>query len=238
MRRRHWALPVITAGLLLALARPLAAESPPESSAPASPPESSASEASEGPEAAGAAESVESEGDVLEEPGRDKGEREARRRRWRMDAEEVDAARRIVGVLYPELAERLEALYAKDPEEARETLERRFPRVRFLVRLEKHDPEMYLLRMNDIRLERQIDHQFEQLGEAREAEDEAAYTQARAALETLVTEHFDVRHQIREREIIDLERRLAELKKRWDEQSEDRAALIQQRLDELAGEAP
>ncbi|MEM1447195.1 MAG: hypothetical protein AAGF84_14135 [Planctomycetota bacterium] len=177
------------------------------------------------------------DGPMLIEDGdrdRDRG-REDRRGGWRMSDEDLDAAYNIVVRLYPDLAERLDALRDEDPRRFKQTLERRFPRVRFLVQLQQRDPEMFDLRMADISLDQQTDALAKQLRDARAADDEDRYDELRDQIEAKVTQHFDVRQQIRAREIEMLKARLEELEQDLDDRDDDRKDLIELRVNELAG---
>ncbi|MEO1237836.1 MAG: hypothetical protein AAFX76_13700, partial [Planctomycetota bacterium] len=135
----------------------------------------------------------------FEEPRSDP-DREHRRGRALTD-EQVDAALEIVGRLYPELSERLETLREEDPRKLRQTLQRRFPRVRFLVNLQDRDPAMFELRISDLTLERQTRELAERLRAARDGDDRDAVRTLRDEIEAKVAEHFDVRQSIRQREI-------------------------------------
>ncbi|MEM9882763.1 MAG: hypothetical protein AAF800_07590 [Planctomycetota bacterium] len=160
-------------------------------------------------------------------------DRGPRDRRW-TDAE-AEAAREVIGVLYPELAERLNKLRDEDPRAYRDALERRFPRVRFLVRLRERDPEMYALRVEDITRARQV----EALGKAyRAAEADGDDMKSRAIkddLEDAAAAHFDVRQTIRRIEIDRLRARLEAMEQQLEEQDDDRDDLIERRVDELTG---
>lgn len=158
-----------------------------------------------------------------------------RRRRSRMSDEQIESARQIVQRLYPEMTEQLEQLHAEDPAELRRTIERRFPRVRYLVKLQEKDPEMFELRMADITLGRQIETLAEQVRQAHLDDDKDAYKARREQLEDKVADHFDARQAIRELEIQMLERRVEELKDRLDEHDDDRDDLIERRVEELTG---
>lgn len=165
-----------------------------------------------------------------ESSGDDRG-----RRGPRMTDAEIDAAYQIVVRLYPELADRLAELRRDDAREWRQTLERRFPRVHYLVNLQQRDPEMFELRLADIQLDRLTRALAEQLREARDHDDKDGYKQLRDQLETKVAEHFDVRQKIRGREIEALRQKLEELEERLDDRDDDRKDLIELRVEELAG---
>ncbi|MEO0514322.1 MAG: hypothetical protein AAF086_03395 [Planctomycetota bacterium] len=165
----------------------------------------------------------------------DQGQDDGKPRGFRFNEQDLDAAQSIVLRVYPELTERLAKLRAEDPRQFKQTLERRFPRVRFLVELQKRDPAMFELRMADIRLDRQTDLLAKQLREARDADDKDRYEDLRDAIEAKVTEHFDIRQSIRAMEIENLKLKLEELEERLDDRDDDRKDLIEQRVDELAG---
>lgn len=163
---------------------------------------------------------------------------DAEPRGWRghrMNDDEIEAAYDIVVQLYPEVADRLEAQRDENPRELRNTLERKFPRVRFLVMLREHDPPMYELRMADIKLDRQTDALAAELREAREADDNGREDELMDRIELTVAEHFDVRQKIRTLEIEKLRQKLEELEQRLDDRDDDRKDLIEQRVQELVG---
>jgi hypothetical protein len=162
-------------------------------------------------------------------------DRPGRHGRLPLTAGEIDQARRIVARLYPDLSPRLDELAEDDPARLRKTLERRFPRVRFLVNLQRQDPAMFELRMADIDLGRATQALALQMRDAREREDKSTHRDLHDRLEDLVAEHFDVRQQIRQREIDLLKQKLESLEERLDDRDDDRRDLIEQRVEELAG---
>ncbi|MEM9418945.1 MAG: hypothetical protein AAGA25_07855 [Planctomycetota bacterium] len=170
------------------------------------------------------------EGDREGREGRDRD-----RRGPRMSDEDLEAAYEIVVRLYPKMAEKLEAQREEDPEKFKKTLERSFPRMRFLVQLQKRDPEMFELRIQDISLDQQAKQLVKQLREARKADDKGRYKELYEQLETKVAEQFDVRQQIRAMEIEALKQKLEELEQSLDDRDDDRKDLIEQRINELAG---
>ncbi len=152
-----------------------------------------------------------------------------------MSAQELESAQWIVARLYPELGERLQQLHQQDPERYRRTVEHRLPRVRYLVDLRWRDEKMFELRMADVELGRYSVQLADQLRAAEAAGDLSAVHRLRTELERKVTQHFDVRHEIREREIQTLKHRLEVMEDRLDDRDDDRDDLIEQRLNELAG---
>jgi len=153
----------------------------------------------------------------------------------RMSEDEVESALDVVVALYPELADRLNQLKEDDPERLRQTLERRFPRVRFLLVLKQRDPAMYELRLDDIALERQTKALGKKIRQARADDDKDAYKKYREQLEELAAKHFDIRQAIRESEIEMLKGKIEDLEKRLDDRADDRKDLIEQRVEQVAG---
>lgn len=175
-------------------------------------------------------------GDELREP-REDADDDRKPHRWGpMSDEDVSSALEVVNELYPDLSERMLALQKEDPEKLRSTLEKRFPRVRFMVMLKGKDPEMYGLRVADIQLNREIDRLEQRLKQARDEDDRKAYKDFRKELEDVLAKHFDVRQDIRQREVAYLKDRVEKLEEELDQRDDDRKDLIEQRLKELAGE--
>lgn len=176
-------------------------------------------------------------GDELREP-RESSDGDRKSHRWGpMSDEDVSSALEVVHELYPDLSERMLALQQEDPEKLRSTLEKRFPRVRFMVMLKNKDPEMYELRVSDIQLSRATDRLKERIKLAREEDDRKGYKDFRKELEEVLTQHFDVRQSIRQREVAYLKERVEKLEEDLDQRDDDRKDLIEKQLNELAGES-
>ena len=152
-----------------------------------------------------------------------------------MADQEVQAAREIVAQLYPELTERMDTIYEKDPEELRRILQRRFPRIRFLVHLKDKNPALYELRIQDIRLGRESSALAKQVKQAHLDDDKARYKTLYKELEDKLTQHFDVKQRLRQQEIEALRQRVEQLEDQLEQQDDDRKDIIEQRLGELVG---
>ncbi|MEL7089328.1 MAG: hypothetical protein AAGL98_12960, partial [Planctomycetota bacterium] len=122
-------------------------------------------------------------------------------RRPPMTDPEIQAARQIIARLYPELALRMDTLHAENPQKLRRTIERRFPRVRFLVKLQKRQPALFALRMDDIRLGRETFALAKQVQQAHLNDDKEAYKDLYATLEEKLAAHFDVKQRVRQAEL-------------------------------------
>lgn len=172
-------------------------------------------------------------GDFL--PPDDAKAKERDRRREPMGDQEIEAARQIIAQLYPELSERLEQLYAEDPEKFRKTIERRFSRVRFLVKLQERDPALFALRMDDIRLGRETMALVKQVKQAYRDDDKAAYRKLYESLEEKLEAHFDVKQKLRQAELEALRQRVENLEEDLEDLEDERDDLIEQRMGELVG---
>lgn len=149
--------------------------------------------------------------------------------------EQAEAALEVIELIYPESAEQMRANWKEDPDQVKRMLDRRFPRVRYMLSLKERNPEMYELRIADITLTRQSEQLVRQMREAKKADDEKAFDDHRDALEDVIEEHFDVRQEIREIELEWLRERLERMEEEVDDRARDKRDLIEQRLLELAG---
>lgn len=157
--------------------------------------------------------------------------------RGRLTDEQAEAALEVLGELYPDTGERMWRNWEENPNEVRRMLERRFPRVRYLVALRERNPEMYELRISDLQLTRQTQQLGKELRHARKQEDpdDDAIEELEDELEEAVEEHFEVRQELREMELEALHDRIEQMEDQLKDRSRDRRELIEQRLLELAG---
>jgi len=168
-----------------------------------------------------------------DKPRRDDRDHRRGRDRFHLSEEEAEQALQIITRLKPELGEELARLREDDPRRFARELEGRFPRFRWLLRLNRFDPEMFELRMRDIELYRRSRELAEQVRDARRAGRSEAEAAAREQLDGVVAEHFDVRQQIREAELARLERRLAALRDQLADRTENRRHIIAEHTESL-----
>ena len=142
----------------------------------------------------------------------------------------------IIELLQPDLADELRELGERDPRHLREVIQRRFPGVRYLIDLKERDPEMYRLRIRDIQLNRETRDlaRAVQAAQAADREDEA--DDLIETLEERVTEHFDVRQALRERELDVLRERIERMQEELEDRADERDDLIEERVEGLVGE--
>jgi hypothetical protein len=162
-----------------------------------------------------------------------------------MSPEHVSAAIEVLRRIDPEAAERLAREAEERPQHVAAELRRRFPRVEWFLRLKEYDPPMFELRVEDMRLGHQTSRLARRLREAERTRDAAddprdpddART-LRAELRKQLREHFEVRQQIRRRELEDLQRRIERMQADLEQRADDRADLIEQRMRQLTSDDP
>lgn len=207
----------LTLGLLLLGASAVAQQAPPPRDAPPPPPHAD------------------------EAPGQDANDLGPDHQRWdrwhgRDDpriAEHLEGVIAVVRDIDPQLAERIENIHDDRPGMKMLAVRRAFPQVFRLVRLREDDPEMYALRIDDMKLQRRSNELVRQIRAARRAGDDREAADFVDDLEDVVEEHFDLRQQIRELEIDRLEARIEALKDALSERRHNRRDLMEDRIRDL-----
>ncbi len=151
------------------------------------------------------------------------------------NAEEMVLA--FAGQYEPEVFRWLHVLKDKDPKRYTDLIHEFTPEVRKLTELQKRNPKMFELTIEDRRL------YFRTIQFAREAAPAAtgpAEEMRRQKLESLVRQQFEVRQKLRELELEDLSNRVQALQKQVDRMKSDltqreknKDTLIDQRVDDL-----
>ena len=149
----------------------------------------------------------------------------------------IDEMLAVLGQADPPLAGRLaQSQVARSPARLRLWLLDHVPGLRDLVRLRALDPELYAMRVRDIRLTRETVElaealrRVQQLGERREADD------LRETIEERVAAQFELRQAMRELAVARLEARLERLKLAVRERDRAERDLVEARVRELIGE--
>jgi hypothetical protein len=166
------------------------------------------------------------------------------RPRWRgdhdqpMTEQQVREALEVLRRIDPEKAEKLEQHVAENPERVGRALRDNFPNLGRFLAMRRYDPEAFDLRIEDLRFSREADRSARRLRQAEADGDDVLAAAERQVLEQIVADHFDVRQQIREHELMKLEQRIEQLRQQLQDRADDRNDLIQQRIKELVGEDP
>lgn len=131
----------------------------------------------------------------------------------------------------PELGNRLEDIRKKNPERLKMVIGNHGPNLMRLVYLSRNNPEMYKMRIEEFKLNRESEDIAKQIREG--GNDKPKTEKLRQQLRAKVTEQFTQRQKIRERELGDLEKRIEELRTEIRSRKEKQAELIAEREKEL-----
>lgn len=153
-----------------------------------------------------------------------------------MDAEQAREALEVLRRIDPEKAQRLEQAIEENPERVGEVLQENFPMLGRFMAMRRYDPQGFDLRVKDLALSRKSHDAADRMREALQAKDDAVAALELAQLQALVAEHFDVRQELREYELMKLKQRIEELGEQLKQRTADRESLIDERVHELIGE--
>lgn len=154
------------------------------------------------------------------------------------DQEQVDLAIEVLDQVRPETAKWARDMAKEHPDEIGRELARRFPRIAMFLEMRERHPEMFELRLEDMRLNRESAELAETFKRARNQNDTENARQIKADLVVVVTEHFEIRQHIRELELAALERRIERLRDELAEREKMSQRIIDSRLRELIDDAP
>lgn len=101
-----------------------------------------------------------------------------------------------------------------------------------LQELEKHDPDLYAMRL---RL-RELEQRGRTLGDAARRATDAQRADRLAALQQVVEQAFEVKQAVMRRELSYLQRQITEMEALVERREENRAAIIEQRVRVVAGD--
>ncbi len=151
--------------------------------------------------------------------------------------EQVEDALALMIELDPAIAPNIAMMRVQRPEHLRRAVSRRFPRVSYMLKLKESRPEVYALRVKDIRLENLSKRQARALAVLPQGD--AGVDAARAALRSTLEEHFVVRQDVRRVELAALREKLSQMEARLSTDEAQRGAMIEKRLADLeASPAP
>ncbi len=126
----------------------------------------------------------------------------------------------------PEFAARIETLRGTDPEAADRMIGRMGPRLREALQAREQDPELFRLRVNEIRSGIELFDAARAYGQAVRSADPAAITAAESSLTEAANTHFDVRVAMQEREMQSLAARIEELRAELDRKKSERQSMV------------
>lgn len=151
-----------------------------------------------------------------------------------LQEEDMPDALAVLHDYRPELVKRFQDWAERHPENARRTLSRSVPMMTRLVRMRRDDPAGYRLAIEDLRAYRFTSVLSKQLKQAQEENDQKRVEELSIKLRTVLTRHFEVRQQIREREIQKLQDRVDQLRESMDNRVEKREQILNSRFEQLS----
>jgi hypothetical protein len=138
--------------------------------------------------------------------------------------EQVEEFLSILHEQNPKLEARIRALMVDYPEKVNAIISQHWGRVKPLIDLKRHDPEMFDLSMQEIKLTRQCEDLAVSL---RRNLDPGMGDQNKAQLKDLLAQRFEVRQKMRELRVARLEKQLLDTRARMEQQVQDMKANIQ-----------
>lgn len=181
-------------------------------------------------------------GDDGERGGPGEAMRDARRgegERAEGSPEEHEQLMALLRESMPRLAARIDEATKTDPEAGKRMMTRWAPRLREAAELKRHDPELFDLRMAEMRQGWTVieaSRAARELGKASHDKDEGIAdkrTKAKDELKAALAAQFDARLAMQSHEVSALEKRLSELKGHLDEQRAAKDARVGETMDRI-----
>jgi len=150
-----------------------------------------------------------------------------------MDAQQIREAIEVLRQIDPENADQLAQHVDENPERVGRALQEKFPNLGRFLAMRRYDPQGFELRIKDLALSRQSQHSAQRFHEAHSAGDDELAAAELSVLQGIVADHFDIRQQIREHELMKLEQQIESLRDQLQQRADNRDQLIEERLEEL-----
>jgi hypothetical protein len=133
----------------------------------------------------------------------------------------------------PKLLEHLQTMKEDNPEEHSRIITRVWHEMKMLERLKKENPELYELTMQSRRLDIRVRMIAD---EYRKAEDSKQKETLKKELKSTLTQLFDTKMGMREKELKQLEEKAKKQREKIDKQKKDKDRLVEERLSTITGE--
>lgn len=134
----------------------------------------------------------------------------------------------------PDLADRMGRWREKSPERVSDMLRSHW-RLSHMIELKSRDPQLYELRIKDLRLNKEAIELADRVRKHRADNNADEAKKAEQELLAKVRAHFEVRQQVRQRELEALEKKLDEMRQRLVERQQAQDRLIEERVEVLLG---
>ena len=132
----------------------------------------------------------------------------------------------------PEMAERIERVKDRNPEEAMRMMRRAAPTLRRIMYLKQTDAEGYELQIRDMRLGVESERIAKEIRRNEREADELT-----GRLRKVVEEQFEARQQLREHQLHKMEQKLEQLRQQIKQRAESRDKMIDQQVAQLTGKS-
>lgn len=148
-----------------------------------------------------------------------------------LDEEQVKVALDVLDEMQPRVAERLRSLREENPERFEASLSRIGPHALHMANLRENDPQAYELRVRENELGIEAMHLARKARHAADDDDEQAREAVRQELKQILEQQFEVRTQLLEHEMAQVESRLEKLRDQLGEQKQQREQFIERRYE-------
>lgn len=146
-----------------------------------------------------------------------------------LSSAQLDEALRIIAELYPERAERYEQLRQRNPEGFERALSQHARGIVGLVWIKERRPELFELKFEELRLERQVTQFAQQLARASSSEREAVL----ASIRDVVSKQVNLSLRVRAMELLMLESHFQSMREQLQRDSANREQTIASRVQKI-----
>lgn len=147
---------------------------------------------------------------------------------FRPEMEQI--ALKFIETHHPSRADELKRIKLNQPERYIKMITDIFRRAEQIKIFQKEDPERYELEIRQVSLDEKT---FTIARAYQNAKDEKEKQSLRQQLESAVSEHFDIREQIKESELKRMENDLQRLKERLNQRKANKSEIVKQRINQL-----
>jgi len=143
----------------------------------------------------------------------------------------------ILMEIQPDRAALIEQARKENPERVNEMIRESGHRLLELALIRRSDPDLFKLRVEDYKIARSSVVIARDLRKAKESKDDAKAKELDQQLRKKLEDHFNVRQQIRERELARLQKQVEALRERCDAKKKNKDDVIKKRYEELTEKA-
>jgi hypothetical protein len=157
-----------------------------------------------------------------------------------LSAEDQKAVLEVLAATYPAMVEKLNKLFTEDPDAAKQKVTELGPRVRFLLDLRERDPEMYRLRLDEVKTAREAVAAARDIAAKRKAGASLTSPELREPMQhlrDLVVAQLRTRLAVERRELADLQKRAEQKSQEIDAHISDNGAMVDKQVDSLLDRA-